>query len=109
MKLVLPDAVASNSVSDTYASVCTNSHPCISSLSLPSSLAIGEQITDVVTSGGQSSTKFVLRTIGACSRAWEVRGTRHADLVVVPRSRSAAFPATWNVTCMPGTYCVISL
>ena len=39
-----------------------------SSLSLPSSSAIGRQITDVVTSGGQSSTKFVLRTIGACSR-----------------------------------------
>jgi hypothetical protein len=61
-------AGVSNSVSDTYASVCANSHPCISSLSLPSSSAIGRQITDVVTSGGQSSTKFVLRTIGACSR-----------------------------------------
>lgn len=61
-------AGVSNSVSDTYASVCANSHTCISSLSLPSSSAIGRQITDVVTSGGQSSTKFVLRTIGACSR-----------------------------------------
>jgi hypothetical protein len=61
-------AGVSNSVSDTCASVCANSHPCISSLSLPSSSAIGRQITDVVTSGGQSSTKFVLRTIGACSR-----------------------------------------
>jgi hypothetical protein len=40
-------------------------------LSLPSSSAIGRQITDVVTSGGQSSTKFVLRTMGVCSR----RGT----------------------------------
>ena len=57
--------------SDTYASVCGNSHACISSFSLPSSSAIGRQITDVVTSGGQSSTKFVLRTMGLCSR----RGT----------------------------------
>jgi hypothetical protein len=61
-------AGVSNSVSDAYASVCANSHPCISSLSLPSSSAIGKQITDVVTPGGQSSTNFVLRTIGASSR-----------------------------------------
>ena len=57
--------------SDTYISVCAKSQACVSCLSLPSSSAIGRQITDVVTSGGQNSTKFVLRTIGVCSR----RGT----------------------------------
>jgi len=55
---------------DTYAPVCANSHACVSCLSLPSSSVIGKQITDVVTSGGQRSTKFVLRTIGVCSRRW---------------------------------------
>jgi hypothetical protein len=63
-----PPSVRSRAVVHTYASVCANSHASVSCLSLPSSSAIGRQITDVVTSGGQSSTKFVLRTIGACAR-----------------------------------------
>jgi hypothetical protein len=55
-------------VANDAAAPKANRHARVSCVSLPLSSAIGRQITDVVTSGGQNSTKFVLRTIGACVR-----------------------------------------
>jgi hypothetical protein len=62
------DIVGAVQLIDRTPRVARTIHACASCLSFPSSLPIGKQITDVVTSDGQNSTKFVLRTIGACSR-----------------------------------------